>query len=190
MIDQPGNQRYVVFDFETTGLSPPKGHKIVEIGALALYDGEIRREESFHSLVNPQRPIPWEASKLHGITDPMVAEAPLIHQILPEFLNFLADSTLILQNAPFDLSFLRWELKVLKLPPLNNRVLDAVELSKMLYPQERYHNLKAICQRLGVEIFPRACLAGQEEFCRHRALGDAMLTALVFLKIRQKLPEL
>lgn len=181
------NQRYVIFDLETTGLSPHKGHKIIEIGALVLYGEEISREERFHSLVNPLRPIPAGASALHGIINETVAQAPLIQEILPDFLNFLGPSPLILQNAPFDLSFLRWELKSLGWPPLNNRVLDVVELSRNLYPREKRHNLDAICRRMGVEIFPRACLAGKEEFCRHRALGDAMLTAQAFLKIKSQL---
>ena len=187
MGELPINQRYVVFDFETTGLYPQKGYKIVEIGALAIRGQELHREEFFYSLVNPLLPIPAEVTAVHGITDQMVSGAPLINEILPSFLDFLGNSPLIIQNAPFDLAFLDWELKSLNLPKLNNRVLDLIELSKTVYPYEKRHNLEAICERLGVEIFPPACLSGQEELCRHRAMGDAMLTAQAFLKIRGKL---
>jgi len=97
----------VVFDLETTGFSPRSGDEIVEIGAIKVHGNEVISE--FHSMINPLRPISDGASAVNGITHYMVQDAPLIEEILPDFVEFIDDAPLVAHNANFDLPFLAWK---------------------------------------------------------------------------------
>lgn len=166
---------FVVFDIETTGLSK-ETESITEIGAVKVVDGKII--DRFSTFVNPERPIPAEITKLTGITNEMVADAPVITEILPKFLEFCQDAVLVAHNANFDTGFIRLNAERKCGIEVKNTVLDTLELSSALLPELKKHKLDIICEQLGVS------LEGH-----HRAVNDAEATAEVFLKFIDMLVE-
>lgn len=166
---------FVVFDIETTGLSK-ETESITEIGAVKVVDGKII--DRFSTFVNPERPIPAEITKLTGITNEMVADAPVITEILPKFLEFCQDAVLVAHNANFDTGFIRLNAERKFGIEVKNTVLDTLELSRALLPELKKHKLDIICEQLGVS------LEGH-----HRAVNDAEATAEVFLKFIDMLVE-
>lgn len=166
---------FVVFDIETTGLSK-ETESITEIGAVKVVDGKII--DRFSTFVNPERPIPAEITKLTGITNEMVADAPVITEILPKFLEFCQDAVLVAHNANFDTGFIRLNAERKCGIEVKNTVLDTLELSRALLPELKKHKLDIICEQLGVS------LEGH-----HRAVNDAEATAEVFLKFIDMLVE-
>lgn len=159
---------YVVFDTETTGLA--EDDRMVQIAGLRITRGRLTGE-SFETLVNPGRPIPRRATAIHGITDAMVADAPGPGSALISFHHFAQDAVLVAHNAPFDMGMLR---NTGQGPEFDNRVLDTVLLSAMIWGGAVSHTLDALAARLGIAIS-----AGQ----RHTAMGDARATAEIFLKL-------
>ena len=166
---------FVVFDIETTGLSK-ETESITEIGAVKVVDGKII--DRFSTFVNPERPIPAEITKLTGITNEMVADAPVITEILPRFLEFCQDAVLVAHNANFDTGFIRLNAERKCGIEVKNTVLDTLELSRSLLPELKKHKLDIVCEQLGVS------LEGH-----HRAVNDAEATAEVFLKFIDMLVE-
>lgn len=164
---------FTVFDVETTGLDPQKGHKIIEIAGVRVENGKILEESAFVSLVNPERSIPWEAKQVNKIEETEVAAAETIDAVLPRFLEFAKGSTLVAHNAEFDMGFLAKEKELcwgyVELP----EAICTMQLSRTLYPQEFRHTLDMVAVRLGLQI-PEA---------RHRALPDVLLTAQALLKM-------
>lgn len=124
--------RHVILDIETTGLSPRRGHRIIEIGAIAVENGHPAEE--FCSLVKIDRKIPPEVQRIHGITDEMLANEPGAEEVIPRLYNFLGDGVIVAHNARFDLGFLRHEFARLSLP-LRYRSLCTLEMSRRLYPR-------------------------------------------------------
>lgn len=120
----------VAFDLETTGLTPV-AHRIVEIAAVKSYGGRVLR--TFHSLVDPEIPIPQEVVRIHGITDELVAGQPRITEVLPGFVEFVGSSLLVAHNAPFDMGFLSYELLRMSASPPENPVLDTLALARSLF---------------------------------------------------------
>ncbi|MBY0371513.1 3'-5' exonuclease [bacterium] len=171
---------YVVFDLETTGLSPWAGDEIIEIGAMKVFGDQIDEAGYFHSLVNPKRLISEEATRVNGISNEMVAGAPTFDEIFPKFLDFVGSAYLVAQNAKFDMSFLMKYImqKSLKLPPFE--VYDTVQFSRRCFPEESRHNLDLIASRLGLTIAPED---------RHRSIGDVRLTAQAFVLLRERLGD-
>ena len=166
---------FVVFDIETTGLSK-ETESITEIGAVKVVDGKII--DRFSTFVNPERPIPTEITKLTGITNEMVADAPVITEILPKFLEFCQDAVLVAHNANFDTGFIRLNAERKCGIEVKNTVLDTLELARALLPELKKHKLDIVCEQLGVS------LEGH-----HRAVNDAEATAEVFLKFIGMLVE-
>ena len=164
---------FVVFDIETTGLSK-ETESITEIGAVKVVDGKVI--DRFSTFVNPERPIPAEITKLTGITNEMVADAPVITEILPRFLEFCQDAVLVAHNANF--GFIRLNAERKCGIEVKNTVLDTLELSRSLLPELKKHKLDIVCEQLGVS------LEGH-----HRAVNDAEATAEVFLKFIDMLVE-
>jgi DNA polymerase-3 subunit epsilon len=162
---------YTVFDTETTGLEPSAGDEIIQIGATRVVAGKLRREDCFEQLVDPQRDIPAASLAIHGIGPELLAGAPTIDAVLPAFHAFAHDTVLVAHNAAFDMRFL--QLKQARTGiAFDQPVLDTLLLSAVVHPQQESHALDAIAARLGVPMLGR-----------HTALGDALVTAEVFLKL-------
>jgi DNA polymerase-3 subunit epsilon len=159
-----------VFDTETTGLSPEMD-AIVSIGALRIVNGRMLRQEVFEQLVDPRRPIPEVAINVHGITDGMVRGQPGIEVVLPRFHKFAEETVLVGHNLAFDLRMFQVQEDVTQVV-FANPVLDTLLLSAVIHPEESNHSLEGIALRLGVTA------AG-----RHTALGDAIMTGEVFLRM-------
>ncbi|MBI5156169.1 3'-5' exonuclease, partial [Candidatus Peregrinibacteria bacterium] len=155
-----------VFDVETTGLDPKKGHRIVELAGVRIEGGKIIEEQMFHSLINPERDIPPEVRQIHGISQSDVVGAPTVMTVLPQFLSFAAGSILVAHNAAFDKGFLESEKEFCWGYPELPSFLCTMRLSQSLYPTAYGHNLDAVCQRLQIAMQPG----------RHRAQTDVMLT--------------
>jgi DNA polymerase-3 subunit epsilon len=163
--------RYVVFDTETTGLRPSEGDEIVAIAAVLIVNGRILTGETFERLINPGRSIPASSVRIHGITEDMARDKPPARIVLPQFKNFVGDAVLIAWNAAFDMRFL--ELKQDEAGVrFDNPVLDALLLSIYVSDDPINHSLMATAERLGVVVTGR-----------HTALGDAMATAAIWLKL-------
>jgi DNA polymerase-3 subunit epsilon len=168
---------YTVFDTETTGLAPGDGDKIIQIGATRIVAAKLRRSERFEQLVDPERSISPASIAVHGLQPPMLAGQPRIGDVLPAFHAFAQDSVLVAHNAAFDMRFLRNEEAACGVR-FEQPVLDTMLLAALVHPQQASHGLEAIAQRLGVPVLGR-----------HTALGDAYVTAEVFLKLIPLLRE-
>lgn len=165
---------YVVFDTETTGLSPRDSDRIVSIAGVRVRAGGLKAGEYFDALVNPERSIPTASTRFHGITDAMVAEAPPIGVVLPAFLRFAEGGVLVGHQVWFDLLFLEAATTRLGLPPVAERqpVLDTVALAQAVHGRLDDIGLDAVASRLGVAVRGR-----------HSALGDALATAEIFVRL-------
>lgn len=162
---------FTVFDTETTGLEPSAGDEIIQIGATRIVAGKLRRQECFEQLVDPQRPLSAAGIAIHGIEPAMLKGQPTIATVLPAFHAFAADSVLVAHNAAFDMRFLQLKEAATGVR-FEQPVLDTLLLSAVLQPQQESHRLEAIAERLGVPVLGR-----------HTALGDALVTAEVFVKM-------
>ena len=162
---------YTVFDTETTGLNPSQGDCIIQIGAVRCVNGRLLRGEYFDRLVNPARAIPAQSTAIHGITQDMVAEQPFITQVLPSFHRFAKDSVLVAHNAAFDMKFLQLHARDTNLV-FDHPVLDTLLLSSMVHPHQTSHRLEAIAERFGITVLGR-----------HTALGDALVTAEIWMRL-------
>ena len=163
---------YVVFDIETTGFSAVYD-EIIEIGAVKVVDGEVK--DHYSVFVNPQRPIPAHITELTSITDDMVADAPGIEEILPEFLAFCQGSSLVAHNAEFDVGFIEEKADKLGLET-DFTVLDTLSMARLLLKELNKFKLNTVCKHLGIK---------QEH--HHRAVDDARVTAEVFLRFIEML---
>ncbi|MFA7402795.1 MAG: exonuclease domain-containing protein [Pelobacteraceae bacterium] len=172
-----GDLDYVVFDTETTGMRLSQGDKIISISGIRIRRGRIQNAETFHSLVNPGRSIPYESIQFHHIEDHMVADAPSIIHVYPQFIEFVGDSILVAHNAAFDKKCLELAAAEAELPMIDNPILDTLFLSYGIHEGAVGHGLDAIAERLGITIEGR-----------HTSMGDARATAQVFLSLISLLP--
>jgi len=161
---------FVVFDLETTGAKTPPC-RVTEIGAYKVAGGEIVGE--FHTLVNPEMPIPFFITMLTGISDSMVRDAPKFADVASDFLNFIGDSVLVAHNAGFDMRFLNHEVsRLFEDYRLANPSLCTVQLSRKLLPHIDNHKLKTVAEYFSVELINH-----------HRANADALATAKIFINL-------
>lgn len=163
---------YVVFDTETTGLTPATD-EIVQLAAVRIVNGRRVRGEVFETLVDPGRPIPQVSTDVHGITDDMVKGAPTIVEAGRRFHDFARGAVLVAHNAPFDMEFLRRSERSMGVR-FDHPVLDTLLLSAVIYGGSQLHSLDALATRLGIDI---------PEEARHTAIGDTIATADAFLKL-------
>ena len=167
----PFEGTYVVFDLETTGLDGTKDD-IIEIGACKIVNGKI--EETFSTLVNPQKHIPKDATETNHITDEMVKDAPTINYVLPDFYKFCYGSILVGQNVGFDISFMHTIGKKYSFS-FDHQLMDTLPMAKELLPGLKNYKLGTIVEKLGISLENA-----------HRALDDTVATAKVFIKLMQK----
>lgn len=165
--------REIVFDTETTGMDPETGDKLVEIGAVELIN-HIPTGVTFHRYINPQREVPDEAFKVHGLNYEFLKNHQTFAEIVDEWINFVGDAILVAHNAPFDMKFINFEQKELgRITYGNERVIDTLEIARKLFPGQR-NNLDALCKRFNVDNSERVL---------HGALLDADLLAKVYLEL-------
>jgi len=166
-----GDLEYTVFDTETTGLQPTQGDEIISLGAVRVVNGRLLRQESFERLVDPQRRVPAVSTAVHGLTREMLTGQPTLETVLPEFARYAADTVLVGHNVGFDMQFLRLK-EALTGVRFSQPVLDTLLLDAAIHPDHDEHSLEAIASRLGIDVVGR-----------HTALGDALVTGEVFLRL-------
>jgi DNA polymerase-3 subunit epsilon len=167
---------FAFLDTETTGLCPKEGHRMVEIGVLKMKNGiilEDQKDGKFHYYINPERHIPEEVIKIHGITNEKVKNCPRFIDIAQSFLDFIKGSILVIHNAKFDLKFLNFQLNYHNFPEISNEVIDTLILAKSKFPGSPA-SLDALCKRFSVSLKDRSF---------HGALLDAKLLACVYRRM-------
>lgn len=162
---------YTVIDTETTGLDPSKGDEIIAIGAVRIVNNRLLRHETYEQLIDPKRPIASQSQNVHGISHEMLRGQPPIDQVLPQFREYCEDTVLVGHNAAFDMRFLQMKETQTGVR-FTQPVLDTLLLSQVLHPNQESHALEAIAERLGVTVV-----------ARHTALGDALVTGEVFVRM-------
>ena len=170
----------VILDTETTGLSNTEKHRIVEIGCIEL-SNQIPTNKIFHEYINPQRPVSEEAYKIHGYSDKFLSDKKTFAEISEDFLNFIKDKKLIIHNAPFDLSFLNYEMRLIKKKEIDKKnIIDTLEIARAKYPGSQ-NSLDALCKRLNIDNSKRK---------KHNALIDCHLLKEVYVNlVDQKEPK-
>jgi len=165
--------REIVFDTETTGVSPQNGDRLVEIGCVELFN-RVETGRTFHAYFNPDRAMPLAAEQVHGLSDAFLADKKRFHEHALELIEFLADSPLVAHNAQFDFGFLNYEFGVCGHPEvLIDRMIDTLVLARRRHPGAK-HSLDALCMRYGIDRSHRV---------RHGALLDAELLAQVYVEL-------
>lgn len=165
--------REIVLDTETTGFEPSEGHRIVEIGAVELWQ-HVPTGRTYHQYINPERDMPNEAFEVHGLGNDFLRDKPIFADIADAFLDFVADGTLVIHNAAFDMKFLNAELSWAKKPTLpDSRALDTLAIARRKFPGSPA-SLDALCRRFGVDNSARE---------KHGALLDSEILAEVYLEL-------
>ncbi|MHA1543604.1 MAG: DNA polymerase III subunit epsilon [Alphaproteobacteria bacterium] len=166
--------REIVFDTETTGFDPKGGDRLVEVGCVELVN-LVPTGNFLHKYINPERNIPEEASRIHGLTIDFLKDHPIFSEIIAEFLEFIGESSLVAHNAEFDMRFINWELENAGhkiIPP--SRFIDTLQIARSRFPGAP-NNLDALCKRLGVDNSSRT---------KHGALLDSEILAEVYLELK------
>ena len=166
--------RSITLDIETTGLNYLEGHKIVEIGCVEMMNN-FPTGKTWQRYINPERDMPEEAFKIHGLSEEFLSNKPTFSEIVEDFFNFIKDSDLIIHNSKFDLTFINYELETIKrklIDPKKNKVIDTLSLAKKMYPGQSV-SLDALRKRHNINIDRE----------NHGALLDAEILAEVFLEM-------
>jgi DNA polymerase III subunit epsilon len=165
--------REIVLDTETTGLEPGEGHRLVEIGCVEIVN-RYNTGRTFHAYLNPEREMPVEAFRVHGLSAEFLADKPLFKAVVDAFLAFIADAPLVIHNASFDTKFLNAELARLKRAPLHpDRIVDTLTLARRRHPGQR-NDLDSLCDRYGIDRSKRT---------KHGALLDSEILADVYSEL-------
>ena len=165
--------REIVFDTETTGFEYAKGERLVEIGAVELIN-HVPTGVTYHQYINPEKEVPEDAFKVHGLSYEFLKDYPTFDKIAEEWLDFIGDASLVAHNASFDINFVNYELKQIGKTEIKwDRVVDTLEIARALFPGARC-NLDALCKRFEIDNTSRTL---------HGALLDAQLLAEVYLEL-------
>ena len=165
--------REIIFDTETTGLSPAGGDRMVEIGCVEMFN-RVETGRSYHTYFNPGRPMPREAEEVHGLSETFLSDKPAFSETAQELLDFIGDAPLIAHNASFDFGFLNHELSRCARDPIClSRMICTLVLARSRHPGAK-HSLDALCTRFGVDRSHRV---------KHGALLDAQLLAQVYVEL-------
>ena len=166
--------REIALDTETTGLDPHSGHRIVEIGCVEMFN-HVRTGNHFHIYLNPERDMPEEAERVHGLSIDFLKDKPLFRSIADAFLEFVQQDILVIHNATFDMKFINAELERIGYPAIPmSQALDTVTMARKKFPGQPA-NLDSLCKRFNVDASART---------KHGALLDAELLAEVYLELR------
>lgn len=165
--------REIILDTETTGLDPQKGDRLIEIGCIELIN-RIPSGREYHCFINPERDVPAEAERVHGISTDFLKDKPKFAEVAHGFLEFIAEDGLVIHNAAFDIGFLNFELSRLSLGSIAmDRVTCTLQLAKRRHPAGP-NNLDALCKRYGIDNTKRT---------KHGALVDSLLLAEVYIEL-------
>jgi DNA polymerase-3 subunit epsilon len=165
--------RSVLFDTETTGFEPLTGDRVIEIAAIELIN-DLPTGEQFHALLDPERDIPTETTRVHGITNAHVEGKPKFAAVVDDMLKFFGDSPLVAHNAPFDFAFIDFELTRINRPKLDRaRMVDTLVMAKARFPGMP-NSLDALCRRFDIDLSARTT---------HNALLDCKLLADVYVEL-------
>ena len=163
----------VILDTETTGLSITQKHRVVEIGCIEL-NNQIPTGKFFHQYLNPQRSVSEDAYKVHGYSNEFLADKKIFEEIVENFLNFIKNKKLIIHNASFDLSFLNYELRLIKKKEIDSKnIVDTLEIARQKYPGSQ-NSLDALCKRFNIDNLKRE---------KHSALVDCELLKEVYINL-------
>ena len=166
--------RHIVFDTETTGLSPREGHRLVEIGAVEMSAGSLTGR-TFHRYIDPERDMPIEAYRVHRISSEMLAGQPKFAEVAGDFMAFVGDGALVAHNASFDMGFLNFELERCGRKSWGGEVIDTVQMARRKFPGSPA-SLDALCARFGIDT-------SQRDAEGHGAILDAKLLAEVWIEL-------
>jgi len=165
--------REIVLDTETTGFEPNQGDRIVEIGAVELFN-HMPTGQTYHQYINPERAMPTSAFEVHGLGDEFLSNKPLFKDIAQAFIDFIGDSQLVIHNASFDMKFLNAELKWVNRPELPmSQSLDTLAIARKKFPGANA-SLDGLCRRFGIDNSSRTL---------HGALLDSEILAEVYLEL-------
>ena len=165
--------REIIFDTETTGLSPQNGDRVVEIGCVEMFN-RCETGRTFHSYFNPGRPMPIEAENVHGLSDRFLSDKPAFTDVCEDLLEFIGDAPMIAHNAAFDFGFINHELGSCGRPIVDmSRMICTLVIARQKFPGAK-HSLDALCSRFGVDRSQRI---------KHGALLDAQLLAQVYVEL-------
>lgn len=170
------NMELVVFDLETTGFSPYNGDEIIAFGGVSMTGGDMVRESSFYSVVNPKRKIPPQVTELTGITNEEAEQAPELMDVLKGFLEFVQQKVLIAHGTGHDKNFLNAALWKTSRVNLTHRVLDTMMVAKWLLPKRRHYDLDTLLDEFGIPVTQR-----------HHALGDSLMTAMLWSRFMEEI---
>lgn len=169
--------REIVLDTETTGLNPRSGDRLIEIGCVELIN-RVKTNRTFHCYINPRTAVNPEALRVHGISNDFLNDKPVFEEIADDFLSFIEDSTLVIHNAAFDMSFINNELLIMNRPSIaQDRVLDSLLMARRKYPGAPA-SLDALCKRFNINLDKRD---------KHGALIDAELLTHVYLNLQDSI---
>jgi DNA polymerase-3 subunit epsilon len=165
--------REIVFDTETTGLSFSGGDRLVEIGCVELVN-KVMTGRHYHVYLNPERPVPVEAFRVHGLSDVFLSDKPLFRDVVEDLIDFIGDSPMIAHNAHFDFGFINGEMTRCGRPIVSlDRMVDTLVIARTRHPGAK-HTLDALCSRYGIDLSARTL---------HGALLDAQLLAQVYVEL-------
>lgn len=166
-------KRQIALDTETTGLDPKSGHRIVEIGCVEVINF-VPTDRYYHVYVNPERDMPREAERVHGISEAFLRDKPKFHEVVDDFLAFIGDDELVIHNAKFDMKFLNYELKKARRKEIHMlRAIDTLDIARAKFRGSQV-NLNALCKRFNIDLSKRT---------KHGALLDAELLSNVYTEL-------